>query len=67
MINRRSTRWKNRLLAWMSWISELSETGRLLQAAHSRRRDGWTVPPLYFVRRAMLIFTSPRHGRRNPG
>ena len=55
MINRRITRWKNRLLEWLPWISRLSETRRLMQAARSWRRDGWTVPPPYFVRRAMLI------------
>jgi len=48
-------RWKNRLLAWVPWLSLLNETRHLLQARRRWRRDGWTVPPPCFVRRAMLL------------
>ncbi|MEI8342640.1 MAG: hypothetical protein WCH43_14045 [Verrucomicrobiota bacterium] len=54
MIDHRKARWKNRLISAAPWISQVSELARLVQAAGAWRRKGWTAPPPYFVRRAML-------------
>ncbi len=53
-------RWRNRLLAWLPFLSEWNEF-RLLRAAQREwRRQGWQTPPPYFVRRAMILAEAKR-------
>jgi hypothetical protein len=55
MTNHYRTRWKNKLISWIPWISDASEARHLFQAATAWKKEGWTTPPPYFVRRAMLL------------
>jgi len=54
MISHRKIRWKNRLISWVPGLRGLGDALRVLEAARQWQRDGWTAPPPYFVRRAML-------------
>lgn len=55
MISHRKIRWKHRLLARFPILRRMGDTVRLLEAARGWQREGWTAPPPYFVRRAMLL------------
>ncbi len=48
-------RWRNKVISWIPWISDLSEIRHLFKAATAWRKEGWSVPPAFFVRRAMLL------------
>lgn len=46
---------RNRLISLFPWITRVSEARRLFAAASRWRREGWSAPPPFFVRRAMLL------------
>lgn len=51
----RSIRLRNRMIAWLPWLSALGEMRQLFKASRRWRYDGWFVPVPHFVRRAMLV------------
>ena len=54
-MNHNRIRFRNRMISLFPWITRISETRRLMSAASQWRTRGWTSPPPYFVRRAMLL------------
>ena len=54
-MNHSRIRWRNRLISLFPVITRISGARRMLSAASQWRKEGWTVPPPYFVRRAMLL------------
>lgn len=54
-MNHARIHFRNRMISWFPWITRISEARRLLTAASHWRTHGWTSPPPYFVRRAMLL------------
>lgn len=54
MSNLRSIRWKQKLVSTFPSVSRLSEILHFIQFSKTWRKEGWTSPPPYFVRRAML-------------
>ncbi len=46
---------RNRMISLFPWVTRITETRRLLSAAGQWRTTGWTSPPPFFVRRAMLL------------
>ncbi|MEO5712508.1 MAG: hypothetical protein ABIT37_03390 [Luteolibacter sp.] len=48
-------RWRNRLIALFPVVNQLSELRYLIQASAGWRTTGWTDPPPYFVKRAVLL------------
>lgn len=55
MSNHIRIRWRNRLIALFPVINRFSEYRHLLQTSRVWRTSGWTVPPPYFLKRAVLL------------
>ncbi len=51
----RSIRRRNRLIAFLPWLSRVGELRQIFTSAKRWRSEGWFVPVPHFVRRAMLL------------
>lgn len=54
-MNHARIRFRNHMISLFPWITRISEARRLMSAARQWRTLGWTSPPPFFVRRAMLL------------
>ncbi len=55
MSNHSRIQWRNRLIALVPVINRLSEFRHLLHASGIWKTAGWSMPPPYFVKRAVLL------------